>query len=92
MDAFYAQLNAAKRKPAILKIVEPYSEQFIPKLTTSIFPTLLTELYSPESLCMDYLPLLHLCEEKFKSIKVCSYVFVTYWGLLFNNRYRLLKL
>ena len=50
--------------------MEPYSEQFIPKLCNVALPKPLTELYDPDSLHLEYLSLLELSEERFQSIKV----------------------
>ena len=84
MDVFFAQLDSAPKKPAILKIVEPYSEQFIPKLCNVALPKPLTELYDPDSLHLEYLSLLELCEERFQSIKV--YLILLYVLLYLNNK------
>jgi len=70
MDAFFVKINTAIKKPAILKVVEPYSEQFIPKVFSLSLPKSLAQLYDPDSLHMEYLPLLDLCEKVYESIKV----------------------
>lgn len=47
---FFTKLNGATIKPAILKIIQPYAEQFIPKSSTPTLPVLLSEYYNPEAL------------------------------------------
>ncbi len=63
LDALFVKINAAMKKPVILKVVEPYSEQFIPKVFSPSLPNQLAQLYDPDSLHMEYLPLLDLCEK-----------------------------
>ena len=70
LDAFYKAINEAKKKPVVLKITQPYAEAFIPKLSRSVFPMLITELYNPAALSMKYPDLLKECEKVFDSIKV----------------------
>jgi len=60
----------AENKPAILKITQPYAQEFIPKLCCSALPTPMMELYNPEALHMSYLTLLETCESAFQSITV----------------------
>ena len=70
LQSFLNKLNGAKAKPAILKITQPYDEQFIPKSSTLLLPVLLSEFYSPEALHKDYLSLLQLCESTYPMIQV----------------------
>ena len=73
MDAFFAEINKAQKKPAILKIEEPYAHQhFLPKLSDNKLPKPISELYDPEALKFDYLTLLDLCHEKSQSLKVTA--------------------
>lgn len=72
-DTFYKALNEAKRKPAILKITEPFAKTFIPMLSQSVFPLPITELYNPTALDMEYPDLLKECEKVFDSIKVSTH-------------------
>ena len=58
----------AKKKPAILKITQPYA--LIPKLCSSTLPRPMMELYNPQALHMGYLSLLEACESAFQGIKV----------------------
>ncbi len=90
IEKFYGVLNCAKKKPAILKITQPYAEKFIPKMCQEQFPEPMNELYSPEALKMTYLELLNECERVVESISVCSVVvcimciwlFITYCVLI----------
>lgn len=70
MDRFYRDMNRAKKKPAILKIIQPYAQEFIPKMSQEQFPRPFGELYDPEALKMTYTKLLDECERVFKSIVV----------------------
>ncbi len=56
------EINKAQTKPALLRVVELFAEEFIPRLSTNKLPKPLTELYNPEALRMDYLKLLDSCE------------------------------
>ena len=70
LDAFYKAINEAKKKPAILKITQPFAETFIPMLSQSVFPMPIAELYNPAALDMAFPDLLKECEKIFDSIKV----------------------
>ncbi len=70
IDAFTKVLNSAAKKPAVLKITQPYAQAFIPKLSSSEFPKPLTDLYNAEALTMNYVEFLSKCEENFQSITV----------------------
>lgn len=70
MTAFFQEINMAEKKPAILKIVQPYAHEFIPKICCSTLPLPMTELYNPEALHMGYLSLIETCESAFQSITV----------------------
>lgn len=59
----------ADKKPAILKITQPYAKDFIPKCATKALPLPMMELYNPDTLQMDYLSLLNVCESTFQTIK-----------------------
>eukprot|EP00731_Ephydatia_muelleri_P019758 Em0012g583a len=72
LDTFFKTINGAKHKPGILKVVPPYADQFVPLSFTSLLPPLLTDLYEPEYLQMDYLSLLQKCEDIVKTLKVSN--------------------
>ena len=59
---FYQSLNLCKSKPAILSIVPPYDEKYKPALLSDNFPKILTELYDPSKIEMNYLDLCKLGE------------------------------
>ena len=60
-DKFFAVLNTAQNKPAILKVIPEYADQFIPNYSKKVLPPPLTQLYRPEYLQLDYLSLLNVC-------------------------------
>ncbi len=70
MNNFFRKIDKAQIKPALLRVVEPFAEDFIPRLSTDKLPKPLTDLYNPDALRMDYLKLLDSCESVFQSIKV----------------------
>ena len=69
-EQFIKDISLADQKPAILKVIKPYADDFIPKAFDSKLPQLLTSLYSPEALHLDYLSLLTQCETAYHTIKV----------------------
>lgn len=70
LDGFFAKISKADKKPAILKIVQPYAEEFIPRLSSALLPIPMMDLYNPELLHADYLSLLNECEAQFECLKV----------------------
>ena len=88
---FFKKLNTAKTKPAILKIVDPYFEQFIPKTLQPSFPKLLGELYNPSTLTLKYPKLMEECEKVFNSYKVYANVRDTNSLIIEFTRYLLNK-
>ncbi|XP_065919932.1 uncharacterized protein [Dysidea avara] len=73
LNTFYDGINNyTKRKPGILKISPPYSDNFIPILSQSIYPTAMMELYNPEALTLQYHDLLTECERTIDTIKVTA--------------------
>ena len=72
--AFYDAINQAKKKPAILKVTPPYSEDFVPVLSQSVYPLAIMELYKPEALALKYHDLLTECEQTVDTIKVSQLV------------------
>ena len=69
-ETLYTTLNQAKVKPAILKLVSPYSKSFIPMQALPTFPKLITKFYDNQDLLLTYPDLLTKCEKVFDSIKV----------------------
>ena len=70
MDVFFKSISEAKSKPAILKIVEPYSESFVPQASLPCFPKPISELYDPETLKLPYNDLLKRCKETYNLVQV----------------------
>ena len=59
LQKVFANLSTATdRKPAILSVIPPYSDAFIK--SSEHFPPLLSELYNPDNLSMDYCQLLKI--------------------------------
>ena len=68
--SLFQEINSAQKKPAILKITQPYAQEFVPKQVSCALPLPMMELYNPETLHMDYLSLLRACEAAFETITV----------------------
>ncbi len=64
MNSFFKKLSESETRPAILSIVSPYSDNYIPKAVQPNFPKPLQQLYDEKYLKLDYLQLLAVCEEK----------------------------
>ena len=60
----------AKTKPAILKIVQPYAQSFVPTAALSTYPRPISDLYDPSTLQLNYRDLLAECEKVYDSYKV----------------------
>ncbi len=58
MKAFYNSLAAISSKPAILALIDPYSDNYIPKPLNEGLPIVLTDLYKQEYLQLNYSELL----------------------------------
>ena len=80
-DSFFESISKAKDKPAILKIIPPYSKVFITTLSCATYPKPIMELYNLVALELryhelltecEYHELLTECEKTIKSIKVSS--------------------
>ena len=63
-------INNAAKKPAILRVTSPYSEQFVPEFSGPSFPKLISELYDPKMLHSTYTELLTECDKAAAMIKV----------------------
>jgi hypothetical protein len=66
----FFKISTAKNKPAILRVIPPYSNEFIPKYSTGLFPKPITELYNPDMLHENYVTLIKECEKLFNSVKI----------------------
>ena len=58
MNKFLAALNLCETKPVVLSIIDPYAEQFVVK---SRNVPVLSDLYDPNNLEIDYPELLQKC-------------------------------
>ena len=67
MDEFYASLQLAKPKAAILSIIPGYSETFN---TSSLLPPTIQDFAKPDYMDFEYADLLHECENIFCSFSV----------------------
>ena len=63
LHAFFHNLSLAKSKPAVLSIVQPYSTSYKPKSTADIYPSILTNLYDPKFIDLNYMELLQKARE-----------------------------
>ena len=72
-DKFFAVLNTAQNKPAILKVIPEYADQFIPNCSKKVLLPPLTQLYWSEYLQLDYLSLLNDCEEVTRNMKAIKW-------------------
>ena len=69
MTTFYQEIIMEEKKPAMLKLIHPYAQEFIHKLCSSTLPSML-ELYNPKALHIDYLFLPEACKLVLQSITV----------------------
>ena len=58
LQDFFYKLNLSTSKPAILSLVPPYNVQYKPKSIQEIDPQVLSELYEPECISLNYRELL----------------------------------
>lgn len=63
LQKFFSRLSDCGTKPAILSIIKPYSDSYIPKVTIPSFPKPLQELYNKKFLELSYTELLSACEK-----------------------------
>ena len=62
MNCFYERLSKSKSKPAILSLVDPYSDNYVPSSSLPECPFPLTALHKPEYENLSYSELLEVCE------------------------------
>ena len=62
MNCFYECLSKSKSKPAILSLVDPHSDNYVPSSSLPECPFPLTALYKPEYENLSYIELLEVCE------------------------------
>ena len=58
----FKSLHECGSRSAILSVVPPYSEEFVPKPVTQPFSTVLTELRDEDTFDMNFAVLLHHCK------------------------------
>ena len=63
-------MNSAQLKPAILRIVPEYADQFAPGHLALDLPLLMSQLYKAEYLSLDYISLQSVCEDTAKDFQV----------------------
>ena len=54
LSSLFSALSATGSKSAILSLIEPYSDSFVPKSIGENLPLVLTELRKDEAVHMDY--------------------------------------
>lgn len=80
LSSLFNTLSTTGSKSAILSLIEPYSDDFIPKPISENFPLVLTELRNEEALHMDYSDVLSICnninisvsEEQSKAVEIAT--------------------
>ncbi|KAK6176048.1 hypothetical protein SNE40_014409 [Patella caerulea] len=63
LSTFFKSLHASESKPAILSLISPYAEEFVPKPVTEEFPVVLTELRNESCVYMNYNELFKKCQD-----------------------------
>lgn len=63
LSSLFSALSATGSKSAILSLIEPYSDSFVPKVIGENFPPVLTELRNDEAVHMDYSDILSMCKD-----------------------------
>lgn len=62
ISSFFSALHKSGSKSAILSLIEPYSDSFVPNVIGENFPPVLTELRKDEAILMDDRDLLSMCK------------------------------
>jgi len=62
VEELFASLSKCKTKPAILTLVAPYADNYVPKSLNENLPPCLSQLYNPDAILMNYGELLKHCE------------------------------
>ena len=65
LDLFFKGISKHGTSPAVLSLVTPYSDRFIPKSSSAGFPKPLNLLYQPEYGKLPYDELLEVCQAIF---------------------------
>jgi len=62
MEQFFNNLSLCGTKPAVLSLVSPHSDVYVPKISLPTFPQPLTSLRNPDHCKLSYPDLLETCE------------------------------
>lgn len=62
IEKFFEDLSLCPSKPAILSIIPPYDDNYIPSILTDVYPKIMSDLYNAELLNLNYLELCRYCE------------------------------
>ena len=63
LSDFYQSLHNTQTKPVILSLIDTYSEDYIPKPISQVYPTVLSELRDENSISSNFGELLKKCDE-----------------------------
>ena len=72
LQSFFTNLSKCNSKPALLSIVQPFSDNYIPQQSAKELPPLLTELTDPSAFGLPFNELLQTCSKVKAKIKVTS--------------------
>ena len=61
ISSFYNKISNVVQRPAILSLVEPFSERFVPRALTPMFPMLLMKLHNVRTYGLSYKELVEHC-------------------------------
>ena len=61
MEILFKNLSTCCTKPAILSLIPPYSDNYVPKSAMDVFPKPLNELYNPEYIKIGFDELMDIC-------------------------------
>jgi len=62
LDQLFDAMSLAGTRPAILSLVDPYSDNYVPKSSQSVFPKPLNFLHDESYVQLEYHDLLQVCE------------------------------
>ena len=70
LHTLFSNLHTGGAKSAILSVIEPFSENFVPKLSSDDFPQILTALRDEHTFSMNYSDLIIHCQQVARGISV----------------------
>ena len=59
---FFENLSLCPSKPAILSIIPPYDDKYVPSTLIDTYPKVMSDLYCAELLNLNYIELCKYCE------------------------------